>query len=42
MKVYRAMAVLTLAPAMVLEPIGCGHSSSDRACVEIPDGLANF
>ena len=42
MKVYRVMAVLTLALAMVLGPIGCGHSSSDRAGVEIPDGLANF
>ncbi len=25
---YRAMAILTLALAMVLGPIGCGHPSS--------------
>ena len=42
MKVFRVMAVFTPALAIVLEPIGGGHSTSDRAGVEIPDGLANF
>jgi hypothetical protein len=42
MKVFRVMAVFTPALAIVLEPIGGGHSSSDRAGIAIPDGLANF
>jgi len=36
MKVYRAMPLLTLALAVALGPMGCGHSSSAGSDEEIP------